>query len=464
MEQIIYVSELYRQPERYAEQTVTIAGWQRTMREQKGFAFLDLRDGTDFRGVQVILNESKLENYAELMHAGNGAAFIIEGQMTMTPGGKQAFEILASDVKIEGVSPEDYPLQPKRHSLEFLRTIPHLRTRTNLFQAVFRLRSVLAFALHEFFQNEGFIYAQTPIISFNDGEGAGEMFNVTHFDIGAPARDSEGDIDYHQDFFATRAYLTVTGQLEGEAMAQAFRNIYTFGPTFRAENSNTVRHAAEFWMLEPEMAFADLETIMDNAERMLKYVIRAALDRCPEEYAFFDRFVEPGLIDRLEKLIAARFERMTYTEAIRELEKSQKSFERQIHWGDDLQSEHERYICEEVLKGPVFLTDYPKDFKAFYMKQNPDGKTVAATDLLVPYVGEIIGGSQREEDYDKLKKRISDLGMQPEDYEWYLALRRYGTTRHAGYGLGFERLLMYISGVKNIRDMQIFPRCKGSCI
>lgn len=464
MDKLICISELYKKPDDYAGLEIAVGGWQRTLREQKGFAFLDLRDGTDFRGLQVILTEEDLDNYSELAHAGNGAALIVKGVLELTPNSPQPFELKASEVLIEGDSPEDYPLQPKRHSPEFLRTIPHLRPRTNLFQAIFRLRSNLAFAIHEFFQKEGFIYAQTPIISFSDGEGAGEMFTVTAFDLDKPVRDEDGKVDFSKDFFLTQAHLTVTGQMEGEVMAQAFRKIYTFGPTFRAENSNTVRHAAEFWQVEPEIAFADLDSIIDLAGRMLKYVVRAGLERCPVEYEFFNKFVDKGLVDRLEKLLAADFQTMTYTDAVKEIEKSNKEFKVSVEWGDDLQSEHERFICEDLLNAPVFITDYPKDIKAFYMKQNPDGKTVAATDLLVPYVGEIIGGSQREESEEKLLKRIKELNMKESDYSWYLALRRYGSTRHAGFGLGFERLLMYMSGIKNIRDVQIFPRSKGNNI
>ncbi|MDO5733680.1 MAG: asparagine--tRNA ligase [Eubacteriales bacterium] len=464
MENLVYISDIYREPEAYTEGEIRVGGWQRTLRDQKSFAFLDLRDGTDFRGLQIILTPEALENYKELAHAGNGAALICTGSLKLTPEGKQPFELHASKVEIEGKSPADYPLQPKRHSPEFLRTIPHLRPRSNLFQAVFRLRSVLAFTLHEFFQKRGFVYAQTPIISFSDGEGAGEMFTVTNFDLNHPAKTDKGEVDFSEDFFARKAQLTVTGQMEGEAMAQAFRNIYTFGPTFRAENSNTVRHAAEFWMLEPELAFADLDDVIACAEDMLKYTIKHALEACPVEFEFFNNFVEKGLIERLEKLVNAEFVRMTYTEAIAELKKAETEFSYLPEWGDDLQSEHERYICEKVIDGPVFVTDYPKDIKAFYMKQNEDGKTVAATDLLVPYVGEIIGGSQREESEEKLRARIRELGMKESEYEWYLALRRYGSTRHGGFGLGFERLLMYLTGVKNIRDVQIFPRTKGFCI
>ncbi len=464
MENFTLVSELFENPEAFADKEITVGGWQRTVREQKTFAFLDLRDGTDFRGLQLILTADKLDNYDELVHAGNGAALIVTGILKLTPGQKQPFELHVTSGYVEGESPEDYPLQPKRHTPEFLRSIPYYRPRTNLFQAVFRLRSVLAFAIHEFFQHRGFVYAHTPIVSFADGEGAGEMFTVTNFDLDNPPKDEDGKVDFSQDFFNRQAHLTVTGQLEGEVMAQAFRNIYTFGPTFRAENSNTVRHAAEFWMIEPEMAFADLTDVMQVAEDMLKYVIRAALDRCAPEMEFFNRFVSKGIIDRLEKLVDSEFKRVTYTEAVELIQKADKKFDVQVAWGDDLQSEHERYLCEEVFHGPIFVTDYPKDIKAFYMKLNDDGKTVAATDLLVPYVGEIVGGSQREDSEEKLRERIKELGMEEEEYSWYLGLRRYGTTRHGGFGLGFERLVMYVSGVKNIRDVQIFPRTKGSQI
>ena len=454
--------ELYRNAEQYENQIVHLAGWIRNSRDQKQFAFIDFNDGTFFKNVQIIVEQSEVGNYDEIVHFGNGAAILVTGVLILTPSGKQPFEIRASKVLLEGACPPEYPLQPKRHSAEFLRTIAHLRPRTNLYSAVFRIRSVAAYAIHRFFQERNFVYVHTPIISTSDAEGAGEMFRVTTLDIGNPPRNESNEPDFKEDFFGKSANLTVSGQLNGETYAMAFNKIYTFGPTFRAEKSNTARHAAEFWMIEPEIAFADLNDDMKLAEDMLKYIIQYVIDECPEEMDFFNSFVDKGLLERLKNIVSSDFGVMTYDEAILELAKVREKFEYPVEWGADLQTEHERYITEQLFKKPVFITNYPKEIKAFYMKLNPDGRTVAAMDCLVPGIGEIIGGSQREENYEKLTKRMEDLGLDPQDYWWYLDLRRYGGTRHAGFGLGFERMIMYLTGVSNIRDVIPYPRTTGS--
>lgn len=462
MQKFTHVKDIYENPQQYADQEITISGWIRSIRDQKNFAFIHINDGTYFSNLQVVVEREDFSNYEEIGHLGVGSALIITGKLLITPEAKQAFELKAREIEIEGDSPEDYPLQPKRHTPEYLRTIAHLRPRSNLFSAVFRVRSEAAFAIHKFFHERDFVYVHTPIITASDAEGAGEMFSISNFDFNNIPKNEEGKVDYSQDFFGKNSKLTVSGQLSGECYAQAFRNIYTFGPTFRAENSNTARHAAEFWQIEPEIAFADLQDLMQLAEDMLKFVISHVLENCKAEMEFFDSFVKKGILKRLEDLLKSEFKRMTYTEAVEILEKSGKEFEYPVFWGADLQTEHERYLTEEIVHGPIFLTDYPKDIKAFYMKQNEDGKTVAATDCLVPGIGEIIGGSQREEDLEKLSARIRELKMKEEEYWWYLDLRKYGTTRHSGFGLGFERLIMYITGVSNIRDVIPFPRTVGN--
>lgn len=458
------VKEIYQNLEDFADKKVKIGGFVKTTRAQKSLCFINLSDGSCFDGVQLVLEPSKLDNYDEAASAHTGECVICEGKVVLTPEMKQPFEIQCDKFYVEGESPESYPLQPKRHSPEFLRSIPHLRPRANLFQAVFRLRSEISFAIHQYFRDSGFVYVHTPILTETDAEGAGEMFNVTTFDLKDVPKDDKGNVDYKQDFFGKRAHLTVTGQLEGECFAQAFRNIYTFGPTFRAEKSFTPRHAAEFWMIEPEMAFADVYKNMEVAEGMMKAIINHCFKYCPSEMEFFNKFVAKGKADILHKIADSNFECITYTEAIEILEKSGKNFEYKPEWGIDLQTEHERYLCEVIFDKPVFVIDYPKDIKAFYMKQNDDGKTVRGMDLLVPGVGEIIGGSQREEDLEKLTRRINEIGLKEEEYSWYLDLRRYGTVRHAGYGLGFERAVMYISGVQNIRDVIPFPRTAGQML
>lgn len=455
------IREIFRDIDKYAGQEVTIGGWIRTIRDQKQFGFITLNDGTFFKPIQVVFEREHIDNYDEIARTGNGASLTISGTIVLTPEAKQPFEMKAKSIIVEGNSPEDYPLQPKRHSPEFLRTISHLRPRTNLFSAVFRVRSEAAFAIHKFFNEQDFVYVNTPIITSSDAEGAGEMFQVTTIDPANPPLDEEGNIDYKQDFFGGKTHLTVSGQLAGEAYAMAFRNIYTFGPTFRAEKSNTARHAAEFWMIEPEIAFADLKDCANLAENMIKAIIRHVLEKCPEEMEFFNQFVDKTLLNRLELVLNSKFAYMTYTEAIEELLKADQKFEYPVSWGIDLQTEHERYLTEKVCKGPVFVTDYPKDIKAFYMKLNEDGKTVAAMDCLVPGVGEIIGGSQREESLELLTRRINELGLEVEDYNWYLELRKYGSIRHAGFGLGFERMIMYLTGVNNIRDVLPFSRTVG---
>ena len=456
------IRDLYKNREAYLDQKVTVGGWVRSIRDSKSFGFIVVNDGTFFEPLQVVYHDT-MGNFEEISRLNVGAAIIVTGTLVATPQAKQPFEIQADTVEVEGASAPEYPLQKKRHSFEYLRTIAHLRPRTNTFQAVFRVRSLTAYAIHKFFQERDFVYVHTPIITGSDCEGAGEMFRVTTLDLENVPKDKEGHVDYSQDFFGKETSLTVSGQLNGETYAQAFRNIYTFGPTFRAENSNTTRHAAEFWMIEPEIAFADLEDDMDLAESMLKYVINYVLEAAPEEMNFFNSFVDKGLLERLHNVVSSEFARVTYTEAIELLEKNNDNFEYKASWGTDLQTEHERYLTEQIFKRPVFVTDYPKEIKAFYMKANPDGKTVAAVDCLVPGIGEIIGGSQREDDYDKLKARIEELGMKEEDYQFYMDLRKYGSTRHAGFGLGFERCIMYLTGMTNIRDVLPFPRTVNNC-
>ena len=452
------VKSIYRETAEYANKEVTLGGWIRTMRVSKNFGFIELNDGSFFKNIQIVFEADKLSNYEEISKQNVGAALIVKGLLVETPEAKQPFEIKAAEIEVEGTSTPDYPLQKKRHSVEFLREIAYLRPRTNLFSATFRVRSLIAMAIHEFFQNKGFIYAHTPIITGSDCEGAGEMFRVTTLDLENLPRTEDGKIDYSKDFFGKETNLTVSGQLSAETFAMAFRNIYTFGPTFRAENSNTTRHAAEFWMIEPEMAFADLNDNMEIAEEMLKYIIQYVLDNAPEEMEFFNNFVDKGLLERLDNILNNEFGRVTYTEAVDLLLKSGHEFEFPVAWGIDLQTEHERYLTEQIFKKPVFVTDYPVEIKAFYMRLNDDKKTVAAMDLLVPGVGEIIGGSQREERLDVLEARIDELGLKKEDYWWYLDLRKYGGTRHAGFGLGFERAVMYLTGVGNIRDVLPYPR------
>ena len=459
---LIEIRELYKNQEAYLDKEITVGGWVRSIRDSKAFGFIVINDGTFFTPLQVVYHDD-MENFEEISKLNVGAAVVVTGTLVATPQAKQPFEIQAKTVTVEGASAPDYPLQKKRHSFEYLRTIAHLRPRTNTFQAVFRVRSLTAYALHKFFQERGFVYVHTPIITGSDCEGAGEMFRVTTMDMENVPKTENGAVDYTQDFFGKETSLTVSGQLNAETYAQAFGNVYTFGPTFRAENSNTTRHAAEFWMLEPEIAFADLEDDMDLAEDMLKYVINYVMENAPEEMNFFNSFVDKGLIDRLTNVATSEFARITYTDAIEILKKHNDKFEFKVSWGIDLQTEHERYLTEEVYKRPVFVTDYPKDIKAFYMKQNPDGKTVAAVDCLVPGIGEIIGGSQREDDYEKLATRMEELGMKTEDYGFYMDLRKYGSTRHAGFGLGFERCIMYLTGMGNIRDVVPFPRTVNNC-
>ncbi|MCI9008584.1 MAG: asparagine--tRNA ligase [Lachnospiraceae bacterium] len=460
--EMITIRELYKDRESYLEREITVGGWVRSVRDSKSFGFLVLHDGTFFDTLQVVYHDT-MDNFAQISKLNVGAAVIVRGTLVATPQAKQPFEIQAVEVTMEGASAPDYPLQKKRHTLEYLRTITHLRPRTNTFQAVFRVRSLTAFAIHKFFQERGFVYVHTPLITGSDCEGAGEMFQVTTLDLNQVPKTKEGAVDFSQDFFCKPTNLTVSGQLNGETFAMAFRNIYTFGPTFRAENSNTTRHAAEFWMIEPEMAFADLTDNMQIAEDMLKYVIRYVLEQAPEEMNFFNSFVDKGLLDRLNHVLNAEFGHVTYTEAVEILEKNNEHFDYKVSWGCDLQTEHERYLTEQVFKRPVFVTDYPKEIKAFYMKMNEDGKTVAAMDCLVPGIGEIIGGSQREDDLQKLTARMEELGLPKEDYGFYLDLRKYGTARHSGFGLGFERCVMYLTGMGNIRDVVPFPRTVKNC-
>lgn len=456
------IAALFADQEALSGQTITVCGWARTIRDMKTFGFIELNDGSCFKNLQVVMDANTLDNYKEIAGQNVGAALIVTGTVVLTPQAKQPLEVKAASIAVEGPSAPDYPLQKKRHSVEFLRTIQHLRPRTNLFSAAFRVRSVAAHAIHCFFQDRGFVYAHTPIITASDCEGAGEMFQVTTLDLANVPMTEDGQVDYSQDFFGKKASLTVSGQLNAENFAMAFGNVYTFGPTFRAENSNTARHAAEFWMVEPEMAFADLNDYMDTAEDMIKYIIRFVMERCPDEMNFFNSFVDKGLKERLEHVASSDFGRVSYTEAVELLKKVNDKFDYKVEWGCDLQTEHERYLTEQVFKKPVFVTDYPKEIKAFYMRQNDDGKTVAAADCLVPGIGEIIGGSQREERLDVLEARIRELGMNPEDYKYYCDLRRYGSCRHAGYGLGFERMVMYLTGIGNIRDVELHPRTVGN--
>ena len=460
--ELISIKDLYRNREQYLNQEVTIGGWLRSKRDSKTFGFLVINDGTFFEPLQVVYSDD-LTNFADITKLNVGAALIVRGTLVPTPQAKQPFEIQAAEVQIEGASAPDYPLQKKRHSFEYLRTISHLRPRTNTFQAVFRVRSLIAYAIHKFFQERDFVYVHTPLITGSDCEGAGEMFQVTTLDLANVPKNPDGTVDFSQDFFNKPTNLTVSGQLNGETYAMAFKNIYTFGPTFRAENSNTTRHAAEFWMIEPEMAFADLTDNMILAESMLKYIINYVLENAPEEMEFFNKFVDKGLIERLRHVAESDFAHVTYTDAIAILEKHNDEFEYKVSWGCDLQTEHERYLTEKEFKRPVFVTDYPKEIKAFYMKMNEDNKTVAAMDCLVPGIGEIIGGSQREDDYDKLVARMEELGLNREDYEFYLDLRKYGSARHSGFGLGFERCVMYLTGMGNIRDVIPFPRTVNNC-
>ena len=456
------IKDLFREKESYAGKKVTVGGWVRSNRDSKTFGFLVVNDGSFFEPLQVVYSD-QLADFATIAKMGVAAAVIVTGTTVVTPGAKQPLEMQAEEVVVEGASPSDYPLQKTRHSFEYLRTISHLRARTNTFQAVFRVRSLAAYAIHRFFQERGFVYVHTPLITGSDCEGAGEMFQVTTLDLENVPKTEDGKVDYSQDFFGKPTNLTVSGQLDAETYAFAFRNVYTFGPTFRAENSNTTRHAAEFWMIEPEMCFADLKDDMILAESMLKYIIRYVLENAPEEMAFFNQFVDKGLIERLQHVLDSEFGHVTYTEAIEILEKHNDEFEYKVHWGSDLQTEHERYLTEKEFKRPVFVTDYPKEIKAFYMKLNEDGKTVAAMDCLVPGIGEIIGGSQREDKLELLEKRMDELGLKREDYEFYLDLRRYGSARHAGFGLGFERCVMYLTGMGNIRDVIPFPRTVKNC-
>ena len=460
--ELISIKDLYRNREQYLNQEVTIGGWLRSKRDSKTFGFLVINDGTFFEPLQVVYSDG-LANFADITKLNVGAALIVKGTLVPTPQAKQPFEIQAAEVQIEGASAPDYPLQKKRHSFEYLRTISHLRPRTNTFQAVFRVRSLIAYAIHKFFQERDFVYVHTPLITGSDCEGAGEMFQVTTMDLQNIPKNPDGTVDFTKDFFGKPTNLTVSGQLNGETYAMAFKNIYTFGPTFRAENSNTTRHAAEFWMIEPEMAFADLQDNMILAESMLKYIINYVLENAPEEMEFFNKFVDKGLIERLHHVAESDFAHVTYTDAIAILEKHNDEFEYKVSWGCDLQTEHERYLTEKEFKCPVFVTDYPKEIKAFYMKMNDDNKTVAAMDCLVPGIGEIIGGSQREDDYDKLVARMDELGLNREDYEFYLDLRKYGSARHSGFGLGFERCVMYLTGMGNIRDVIPFPRTVNNC-
>ena len=458
----LVIKDLYKNTNEYKDKEITLEGWVRTIRDSKTFGFIELNDGSFFKNVQIVFSD-KLENFAEIAKLSISSSIKVTGTFVITENAKQPFEIQASNIEILNLCDLEYPLQKKRHSFEYLRTISHLRPRTNTFNAVFRVRSVFAYAIHKFFQERGFVYVHTPILTSSDAEGAGEMFNVNSFDLANVPKTEDGQVDYSKDFFGKPAHLTVSGQLNVETYATAFRNVYTFGPTFRAENSNTVKHAAEFWMIEPEICFADLNDDMDLAEDMLKYTFSYVLENCKEEMEFFNNFVDKGLLERLNNVIHSDFARISYTDAIKELEKANDKFEFKVSWGVDLQTEHERYLCEQVFKKPVFVTDYPMEIKAFYMKQNPDGKTVAAADLLAPGIGEIIGGSQREENYDKLLARMKELNMDIESYNWYLDLRKYGSCDHAGFGLGFERAIMYLTGMQNIRDVIPFPRTPKNC-
>ena len=456
------IRNLYKNFESFKDKDVTIEGWIRTLRASKAFGFIEINDGSFFKNVQVVF-DTNLSNFEEISKLTIGSSIKVNGKLVETENAKQPFEIQAKSVAVENLCDNDYPIQKKKHSFEYLRTVAHLRPRTNTFSAVFRVRSALSYAIHKFFQERGFVYVHTPILTASDCEGAGEMFNVNSFNLNDIPKTDSNEVDFSKDFFGKSTHLTVSGQLNAETFATAFRNIYTFGPTFRAENSNTVKHAAEFWMIEPEICFADLNDDMDLAEDMIKYIFSYVLENCPEEMEFFNKFIDTSLLDRLNNVINSDFGRITYTDAIKELEKHNDEFEYKVSWGIDLQTEHERYLAEQIFKKPVFVTDYPKDIKAFYMKQNPDGKTVAATDLLAPGIGEIIGGSQREENYDKLISRMKELNMNLDEYWWYLDLRKYGSVDHAGFGLGFERALMYLTGMQNIRDVIPFPRTPKNC-
>lgn len=458
----VLVKDLYRNTKNYSGKEIKVSGWVRTVRDSKTFGFIELNDGSFFKNVQIVF-DNNLNNFDDICKLSISSSIIVTGKLVVTENAKQPFEIKASTVEIFDVADSDYPLQKKRHTFEYLRTISYLRPRTNTFNAVFRVRSVLSYAIHKFFQERGFVYVHTPLITSSDCEGAGEMFTVSTLDLENVPKNEDGSVDYSKDFFGKNSHLTVSGQLDVENYAFAFRNVYTFGPTFRAENSNTVKHAAEFWMIEPEICFANLQDDMDLAEDMIKYIISYVLENAPEEMEFFDKFIAPGLLERLNNVINSEFGRISYTDAIKELEKNNDNFEYKVTWGTDIQTEHERYLSEVIFGKPVFVTDYPKEIKAFYMKQNPDGKTVAATDLLVPGIGELIGGSQREDDIEKLRTRIKELGLNEEDYWWYLDLRRFGSSEHSGFGLGFERMMMYLTGMQNIRDVIPFPRTPKNC-
>ncbi len=458
----ILIKELYRNSEKYYSKKIQISGWVKTVRDSKTFGFIEVNDGSFFKNLQIVFDNS-LENFEEICKLTISSSIMVKGILVKTENAKQPFEIKAEEVKVIATSVPEYPLQKKRHTMEYLRTISHLRPRTNTFNAVFRVRSVASYAIHKFFQENNFVYVHTPIITGSDAEGAGEMFNLNTFDLNNVPKTEEGKVDFSKDFFGKPAHLTVSGQLNVETYAFAFRNVYTFGPTFRAENSNTVKHAAEFWMIEPEICFADLKDDMDLAESMLKYVINYVLENCPEEMEFFNNFIDKGLLDRLNNVVNSEFGRISYTDAVKELEKHNNEFEYKVSWGVDLQTEHERYLSEKIFKKPVFVTDYPQEIKAFYMKLNQDGKTVAAADLLAPGIGEIIGGSQREDSLEKLQNKIKELNMDEKDYWWYLDLRKYGSVPHSGFGLGFERLMMYITGMQNIRDVIPFPRTPKNC-
>ena len=456
------IKDLFSDMSKYEGNEIVVEGWVKTIRDSKTFGFIELNDGSFFKNIQIVF-DNNLDNFDDICKLPLSSSIKVTGTFVKTEGAKQPFEIKANKIDLEFASDLDYPLQKKRHSFEYLRTISHLRPRTNTFNAVFRVRSVLSYAIHKFFQERGFVYVHTPIITSSDCEGAGEMFNVNTFDLNNLPKTEDGKVDYSKDFFGKPAHLTVSGQLNVETFAFAFRNVYTFGPTFRSENSNTVKHASEFWMIEPEICFADLKDDMDLAEDMIKYIVKYVMDNCPEEMEFFNNFIDKGLFEKLNNVINSDFARITYTDAIKELEKNNDKFEFPVHWGSDLQTEHERYLCEVLFKKPVFVTDYPAEIKAFYMKQNPDGNTVAAADLLAPGIGEIIGGSQREDNLDILKAKIKELGMKESDYWWYLDLRKYGSVRHAGFGLGFERMMMYLTGMQNIRDVIPFSRTPKNC-
>lgn len=466
MEKSTLVRQIFRETDKYMDKNIKVSGWVRTLRTSKNFGFIELNDGSFFKNIQIIF-DNKLSNYDDITKLSIASSIIVDGKLVKTEGAKQPFEIHATNVEILNVAELDYPIQKKNTSLEYLRTVAHLRPRTNTFSATFRVRSLLSYAIHKFFQEQDFVYVHTPILTGSDAEGAGEMFTVTSFDLANDLKNvpktKDGNIDLSKDFFARGAHLTVSGQLEGETYATAFRNIYTFGPTFRAENSNTVKHAAEFWMIEPEICFADLTDDIDLAEAMVKYITKYVMDNAPEEIEFFNKFIDKGLVDRLNKTINEPFGRITYTDAIKKLEKHNDEFEYKVSWGIDLATEHERYLSEKIFGKPVFVTDYPQDIKAFYMKQNPDGKTVAASDLLVPGIGELIGGSQREDDLEKLTKRMDELHMDKTNYWWYLDLRKYGSVPHSGFGLGFERMMMYVTGMQNIRDVIPYPRTPKNC-